>query len=143
MIIQENMEEVLNFSGENCSKYMNIINPFVTLNEQINKSKGEFLFNEHIDLANEFINAQSKINNYLDLEKKGLNSLNNKIKEYINNYDPSKKIIQFQWSNPSKELKQNFKEIIEVCAILLQSVSRLCLKINNQSYQGTNLVKEY
>jgi len=63
----------------------------------------------------------------------------------LENYNPAE-CNTFNRTNPSFKLKEEFKKVIELCAMRLQDVARLCLQISNQPEEilsKSNLVNEF
>ena len=92
------------------------------------------------------LSTQKKINTYIDFFEASIQEIDNDIWKYLEKKDSQDSIPVFNRINPSDEIKNNFIEIIELCALRLQDLARLCLQITKQPkeiLQKPNLVIEY
>lgn len=145
MTNQFNIQSLWDFSWNWCLRYVNFILPFSKLWDFPNMDNEKF-FPTHLKLANKFVSTQNKINEYITFWKSAIKKIDEELWEYLKNYDDKKEIVSFKWTDPSMQLDNDFREIIEFCALRLQDVARLCLQINdqpNEILRSTNLVNEY
>ncbi len=142
---QFDMQNLWDFSWKGCLQYTNLIFPFKKPLELSNHPNKQEIFKAHIELAHKFLDTQNDINDYLDFWSNSMKKIDKEIWSYLNSYDSSKEIIACNWTNPSIKLDNDFRKIIEFCALRLQDVARISLQIMQcyDEIQKPNLVQTY
>lgn len=140
------IQELWDLSWNNCIRYANLFFPFGNLQDWIQVNQKDILSKWHMDLMNKYTATQNKINEYIEFRKVSIKKIDDELWEYLKKDLLENTIPSFNWTNPSYKLKNDFIEIIELCALRLQDLARLCLQVTEQQaniLQKQNLVVEY